>query len=86
MEANTATASAVIGLPSETHRESALIDRVGRLQLPKEALESIHFNRRAEVRIADDHVELWPLGTDVNGDKATANRAMDEEEEEGEGE
>ncbi len=54
--------SAVIGLPSQTHRESVLIDRVGRLQLPKEALESIAFNGRAEVRIVGDHVEIWPVG------------------------
>jgi ABC-type lipoprotein export system ATPase subunit len=54
-------ASAVIGLSSETHRESVLIDRVGRLQLPKEALDSLAFQGRAEVRILDDHVELWPL-------------------------
>ncbi len=58
-----ARASAVIGLSSETHRESVLIDRVGRLQLPKEALDSLSFQGRAEVRILDDHVELWPLGT-----------------------
>jgi ABC-type lipoprotein export system ATPase subunit len=55
-----ARASAVIGLSSETHRESVLIDRVGRLQLPREAVERINFNGRAEVRIEDDHVELWP--------------------------
>jgi ABC-type proline/glycine betaine transport system ATPase subunit len=55
-------ASAVIGLSSETHRESILIDRVGRLQLPKEAIESINFKGRAEVRILDDHVEIWPIG------------------------
>jgi putative ABC transport system ATP-binding protein len=61
-------ASAVIGLSSETHRESVLIDRVGRLQLPREALETILFNGRAEVRIADDHVELWPLSTSGNGE------------------
>lgn len=54
-------ASAVIGLSSETHRESVLIDRVGRLQLPKEALDGLAFQGRAEVRILDDHVELWPL-------------------------
>ncbi|HEX6123200.1 MAG TPA: ABC transporter ATP-binding protein [Ktedonobacterales bacterium] len=53
-------ASAVIGLPSETHQESILIDRVGRLQLPKEAIEQIPFHGRADVRILDDHVELWP--------------------------
>jgi len=56
----TGGASAVIGLPSETHRESILIDRVGRLQLPHEALQRIAFNGRADVRILDDHVEIWP--------------------------
>ena len=63
--------SAVIGLPSQTHRESVLIDRVGRLQLPKEALESIAFNGRAEVRIAGDHVEIWPVGAG-NGNGLTS--------------
>ncbi|HZC04864.1 MAG TPA: ABC transporter ATP-binding protein [Ktedonobacterales bacterium] len=53
-------ASAVIGLPSQTHRESILIDRVGRLQLPHEALVRVPFNGRADVRILDDHVEIWP--------------------------
>jgi ABC-type lipoprotein export system ATPase subunit len=53
-------ASAVIGLPGETHRESVLIDRVGGLQLPQEALVLIPFNGRADVRILNDHVELWP--------------------------
>jgi ABC-type lipoprotein export system ATPase subunit len=56
----TAGASAVIGLPNETHRESVLIDRVGGLQLPHDALMRIAFNGRADVRILDDHVELWP--------------------------
>ena len=61
------TASAIIGLPSETHRESVLIDRAGRLQLPKDALERIPFHGRAEVRIVGDHVELWPLQVEGNG-------------------
>jgi putative ABC transport system ATP-binding protein len=64
---HTPATSAIIGLPSETHHESILIDRVGRLQLPKEAIESIPFNGRAEVRIAHGHVELWPIRTSVNG-------------------
>src|SRR5581483_2169626 len=55
----TKTSSAIIGLPGETHLESVLIDRVGRLQLPKDAIESIPFNGRALVRIENDHVELW---------------------------
>lgn len=72
-----ARASAVIGLSSETHRESILIDRVGRLQLPKEALESISFQGRAEVRIMEDHVELWPLSTLAgNGNGKTGTRTI----------
>jgi ABC-type methionine transport system ATPase subunit len=63
--------SAIIGLSSETHRESILIDRVGRLQLPKEALERILFKGRAEVRIADDHIELWPLTTAISGEESS---------------
>jgi ABC-type lipoprotein export system ATPase subunit len=63
-------ANTLVGLSNETHRESVLIDRVGRLQLPKEALERILFNGRAEVRIADDHVELWP--NEANGQSATS--------------
>ncbi|HVB60938.1 MAG TPA: ABC transporter ATP-binding protein [Ktedonobacteraceae bacterium] len=63
----TLAASAVIGLSRETHQESVLIDRAGRLQLPKEAVERIAFNGRAEVRIAEDHVEIWPLAVETNG-------------------
>lgn len=67
--AYTPAASAIIGLPGETHRESVLIDRVGRLQLPKEAIERIPFNGRAEVHILANHVEIWPIGakTSRNG-------------------
>ena len=61
--------SAVIGLSSQTHRESILIDRVGRLQLPKEALEQYPFKGRAEVRFADGHIQLWPLSDDNSGRK-----------------
>jgi putative ABC transport system ATP-binding protein len=54
--------STVIGLPGETHRESIFIDRVGILQLPVEAMEQVALRGRADVRIASDHVELWPSG------------------------
>ena len=59
------TSSAIIGLPGETHVESVLIDRVGRLQLPKEAIETIPFNGRGLVRIESDHVEIWPQGSAI---------------------
>ena len=54
-------ASAVIGLPARTHRESILIDRAGRLQLPRDAVERFPFKGRAEVRLTEDHVEIWPI-------------------------
>jgi putative ABC transport system ATP-binding protein len=70
---HTRTSSAIIGLPGETHLESVLIDRVGRLQLPKEAIENIPFNGRALVRIHEGHVELWPLGAEMqNNAKASS--------------
>jgi ABC-type lipoprotein export system ATPase subunit len=72
-------ASAVVGLSHETHRESVLIDRVGRLQLPKEALETFFLNGRAEVRIASDHVELWPFNPEKNGDPLNGNGTTQEE-------
>jgi ABC-type lipoprotein export system ATPase subunit len=53
--------SAVIGLSLRSHYETILVDRVGRLQLPKEAIERIPFNGHAHVRIASYHIELWPL-------------------------
>ena len=45
-------ASTGIGLPAHTYAEAVVIDRVGLLQLTEEAL--------ARVRLATDHVELWP--------------------------
>ena len=53
--------SAVIGLSLHTHHESILVDRSGRLQLSKEALEHIPFHGRAEVQVIDNHIELWPI-------------------------
>ena len=75
--------SAVIGLPTETHRESVLIDRAGRLQLPKDALESLPFNGRAEVRITGDHVEIWPLlgSNGENGAQKVSPQGLESQEE-----
>ena len=56
--------SAVIGLSLRSHYETILVDRVGRLQLPREALERIPFNGRADVRIASYRIELWPVSVE----------------------
>jgi DNA-binding transcriptional regulator/RsmH inhibitor MraZ len=55
-------ASALIGLPASTHREAALVDGAGRMQLPEEATRALDFAGRAELLIDADHVELWPVG------------------------
>jgi ABC-type lipoprotein export system ATPase subunit len=44
----------------EEAEETAIIDSVGRLQIPKQLLESLDFNGRARVHFAADHLELWP--------------------------
>src|SRR5690348_6985179 len=71
--AHSGGASAVIGLPGATHREAVLIDRVGRLQLPAEAIERIAFGGRADVRILPDHVEIWPAHTTALGSNGNSN-------------
>jgi ABC-type lipoprotein export system ATPase subunit len=74
--------SAVIGLSLRSHYETILVDRVGRLQLPRAALELIPFNGRAEVRLASYHVELWPTSMaqfQNNRDSAQAERVRDNE-------
>jgi ABC-type lipoprotein export system ATPase subunit len=47
-------------LHAEEAEETVIIDRVGRLQIPKALLEAIAFGGRARVHLAGDHIELWP--------------------------
>lgn len=47
---------------AEEAEETVIIDRVGRLQIPKALLEAIEFGGRARVHLAGDHIELWPAG------------------------
>ena len=60
-DASANRASAVIGLPSNSHRETIMVDRAGRLQLSQQALEQFPFQGRAYMRIARSHIQLWPL-------------------------
>ncbi len=46
-----------------THREAVIIDKVGRLQIPAHFLEALPFRGRAEIRLADGHLEVWPAGS-----------------------
>jgi ABC-type lipoprotein export system ATPase subunit len=43
-----------------TAQEYAVLDRVGRLQLPREFVEALGLRQRVRVELVDDHVEIWP--------------------------
>ena len=40
--------------------EFAVLDRAGRLQLPKAHVEALELKRRVRLRLEDDHVGVWP--------------------------
>jgi ABC-type lipoprotein export system ATPase subunit len=60
---------------AEEAEETVIIDSVGRLQIPKQLLESLDFNGRARVHFAADHLELWPPSAPaaLNGNRATGS-------------
>jgi len=43
-----------------TAQEYAVLDRVGRLQLPREFVASLGLRDRVRVELVDDHLEIWP--------------------------
>jgi ABC-type lipoprotein export system ATPase subunit len=55
---------------AEAAEETVIIDGVGRLQIPRPALDAVNFGGRARVHLAGDHVELWPAGP--NAERAAA--------------
>jgi ABC-type lipoprotein export system ATPase subunit len=63
---------------AEEAEETVIIDSVGRLQIPKQLLESLDFNGRARVHFAADHLELWPPSAPatLNGNRATGAASM----------
>jgi ABC-type lipoprotein export system ATPase subunit len=50
----------------------AVLDRVGRLQLPPAHVEALRLHRRVRVVLEDDHISIWPdrdgNGTTTGGD------------------
>ena len=42
--------------------EYAVLDRVGRLQLPRAAVEALGLERRVRVVLEEDHISIWPDG------------------------
>ena len=55
---------------SEAAEETVIIDGVGRLQIPRPALDAINFGGRARVHLAGDDIELWPAGSFPEGGAA----------------
>jgi ABC-type lipoprotein export system ATPase subunit len=45
-----------------TAQEYAVLDRVGRLQLPKEFVAALGLEHRVRVELAGDHIEIWGQG------------------------
>jgi ABC-type lipoprotein export system ATPase subunit len=50
--------------------EFAVLDRAGRLQLPRQHIEALHLAERVRLRLESDHVGVWP------DDAAKKRRAM----------
>jgi len=45
----------------EVHEEEwVILDRVGRLQMPKPYIEKLHMYERVKVRMEQDHISVWP--------------------------
>ena len=40
--------------------EYAVLDRAGRLQLPRSHVEELRLERRVRLELLDDHIEIWP--------------------------
>ena len=46
--------------------EFAVLDRAGRLQLPRAHIDAVGLVDRVRLVLADDHVEIWPAGTSAS--------------------
>ncbi|MEU4350923.1 ABC transporter ATP-binding protein [Streptomyces sp. NPDC023838] len=56
------------GEESVISREYAMLDRAGRLQLPTEYTEALGMERRVLLELEQDHIQVWPDGTDGPGE------------------
>lgn len=55
------------------HREYAVVDRSGRLQIPKPYMDALDLRERARILLTNDHVTVYPedAGPDAAGDGDT---------------
>ena len=42
------------------HQEFAVVDSAGRLQVPREFLDSLNIDHRAQITLEGDHIAVWP--------------------------
>jgi putative ABC transport system ATP-binding protein len=49
--------------------EFAVLDRVGRLQLPHEYVEALDLEKRVRLTLDPDHINVWPDGSDGGDDE-----------------
>ncbi|HLY13622.1 MAG TPA: ABC transporter ATP-binding protein [Candidatus Limnocylindrales bacterium] len=54
--------------------EFAVLDRAGRLQLPRAHINQLGLADRVRLRLEEDHVGVWPSGFDAPADQPPADR------------
>ncbi|MFI7706998.1 ABC transporter ATP-binding protein [Nonomuraea sp. NPDC049480] len=48
--------------------EYAVLDRVGRLQLPRDFMNALHMERRVRLELEPDHIGVWPAREEPSDD------------------
>ena len=56
------------GAPHVVHTEYAVVDRTGRVHLPKPYRDALALRARARLRMRDDHVSVYAADADADGD------------------
>ena len=59
------------GAPRTVSDEYAVLDRAGRLQLPRDFTDALAMRRRVRLHLRPDHVAVWPADPAPDSDQAT---------------
>jgi len=55
--------------------EYAVLDRVGRLQLPRALVDALGLHRRVRLVLEPDHIEIWPDASEEGADTTAGDEA-----------